>query len=88
MAFRGRHGMRPFMGARACSCNQRTHEKVVAITRRLVIAVLAVPTIDAPTPATARSETAAGNTHHRPRAMTPHDAALLVSRHFIARNAA
>jgi hypothetical protein len=30
--------------------NQRTHEKVAAITRRLVIVVLAVPTIDAPDP--------------------------------------
>jgi hypothetical protein len=42
-------------GARACSpANQRTHEKVVAmrsrITRRLVIAVLAVPAIDADAP--------------------------------------
>jgi hypothetical protein len=41
--------MRPFMGATA-PANQRTHEKVVAITRQLVIAVLAVPTIDAPDP--------------------------------------
>jgi hypothetical protein len=41
--------MRPFMGARHAPANQRTHEKVAAITRRLVI-VLAVPTIDAPDP--------------------------------------
>ena len=52
--------MCPFRGARACSpADQRTDEKVVAmrslITRRLVIAVLAVPAgiapaIDGPDP--------------------------------------
>jgi hypothetical protein len=50
------------------------------ITRRLVIAVLAVPAIDADAPAAACSEIAVGKAHHRPRAMTPQDATLLVSR--------
>jgi hypothetical protein len=47
--------MRPSRGARGTlPANQRTHEKVVAmrsrITRRLVIAVLVVPAIDAGAP--------------------------------------
>ena len=84
MACRGRQACVPPGAPGLLPANQRTHEKVVAmrsrITRRLVIAVLAVPAIDADAPAAACSEIAVGKAHHRPRAMTPQDATLLVSR--------